>query len=186
MEQGNGRRNFTLALELLCHHSCGSAVAAFCLSWSHRVQLVQAVPTKCAATLQQVYNIVLIHRRRIKTEEKVSLQDGIYLIPCHVAVCFALEDLNNRMNCTRMSCKKKMYILSLSFKIVLGKIASAARNYINAATQTSLRSPFPFLLFISFFYVLIPCYRMFFLNLYVLPYTSTYCRIKCSFCEIFS
>ena len=114
------------------------------------------------------------------------MQDGIYLIPCHVAVCFALEDLNNRMNCTRMSCKKKMYILTLFFKIVLGKIASVARNYINAATQTSLRSPFPFLLFISFFYVLIPCYRMFFLNLYVLPYTSTYCRIKCSFCEIFS
>ena len=45
------------------------------------------------------------HRRRIKTgkNQRSSLMYGgiIYSIPCH-ASCFALDDLRNRINCTRM------------------------------------------------------------------------------------
>ena len=51
-------------------------------------------------------------RRRIKTEEKAkvvaSVWGGrIYLIPCR-ASCFALDDLNYRMNCPRTISKKRM------------------------------------------------------------------------------
>ena len=47
------------------------------------------------------------HRSRIKTKEKskvvASVWGGgrIYSIPCR-ASCFALDDLNNRISCTRM------------------------------------------------------------------------------------
>ena len=45
-------------------------------------------------------------RRRMKTEEKAKVVasvwgERIYSIPCR-ASCFALDDLNYRMNCTRM------------------------------------------------------------------------------------
>ena len=46
------------------------------------------------------------HRRRIKTEEKAkvvaSVGGGDYSMHCR-ASCFALNDFNYRMNCTRLT-----------------------------------------------------------------------------------
>ena len=63
-----------------------------------------------------------LHRRRLKIEEKAKVVASVLgeeFIKFLVALAVLLRtNLNNRMNCTMMICKK----------IVLGKIASAARN----------------------------------------------------------
>ena len=90
-------------------------------------------------------------RRRIKTEEKVVAflgaggGDRIYSIPCSASY-FALDDLKKKDELHRDDLKEKDEFIKF-FKIVLGKIASAARNaHQTAATTFAFFSVFVLLL----------------------------------------
>ena len=86
-------------------------------------------------------HLILHHRRWIKTEEKATVvvsvwEEEFIKIPSR-ASCFVYRTiLKNRMNSSfsfkSFRCNSS-YIL---FKIVLGKIAYAARNWINSSPQT--------------------------------------------------
>ena len=76
----------------------------------------------CQPVLYRLLRLVYRHRRRIKIEEKAKVvasawgTDLFKSLPCYS--CFALDDLKNMMNCTRMIRKKRMnssYSLKLSY-----------------------------------------------------------------------
>ena len=81
----------------------------------------------------------------------------IYSIPCRGSSFAYRTILNNRKNCARMIWKKRTNS-SLFFKIVLGKTASVARNWINSSPKTegtTFAFPSVFILLLCYI-VLIP------------------------------
>ena len=74
--------------------------------------------------------------RRKGKDRRVCLRSGIYSIPCR-ASCWALDDLNNRMNCTMTLRKERLNSSSNPQNRPIGKTAIMARNSMNSAPPNS-------------------------------------------------
>ena len=104
-----------------------------------------------AATVRYLlYSLPVKHRRRIKTEEKAKVVASVWgknLFNCCHASYFAYDDLNYRVYMWNKGHKDDLKAKDefiLFFKIVIGKTASAARNWIHPTPPHTAATTFPF------------------------------------------
>ena len=100
--------------------------------WLQTCVFVVFVPNISTKSKTYLVRFTREHRRRIYTEEKAKVvafvwgEEFIYFLAALYCSYFALDDWNYRMNCTGKLKQKDEFILF--FKIVPGKIDSAAKN----------------------------------------------------------